>query len=84
MKYIICGDKVKTEFGIYCSAHKSRFRENITEQTKDNDKWIKIYRNSSLKSMFELAGLKDTMPDQAKDFRKLIKWKDIQSKNDLK
>lgn len=79
MRCIFCDEKVHTKWGIYCITHTSQDErkkaifENKKNMLNNNDKWAIIGTNSSLESLRELAGLKNTISPQATDFRQLIK-----------
>ena len=70
----ICGERHRT-FNV---RHKLYLLYKLTEV--DVERWIKIYKSSSLESLRELVGLKNEMPKQATSYLQLIKLITVMSK----
>lgn len=86
MKCTFCDKEVISNWGVYCEDHKGKQERkkaadrNIMYLMGNNEKWAIIGTNSSLESLREAIGLKNTMPRQATTFMQLIKSITIMSK----
>lgn len=79
MRCLICDKDTGRKYALYCD-DGCRVGLGIEKPFKkleylidDNDKWVAIGTSSSMASLRELAGLKNTMPPQATRFQDLIK-----------